>query len=89
MQVTGLNMTLFVSRKELTNAKQGGSTMIASNIKTKDAVYQVNVPVDACDILDDEVRVNLSMVRKNIEEAGRVMGEAMAAELHKVFAALG
>lgn len=85
---TGLNITVFVSRKELTNAKQGGTTMIASKTKTKDAEYQVNVSLDACDILDDEVRVNLSVVRKNIEDLGKVMGEAMGAELQKVFAAL-
>lgn len=89
MKTTGLNIILFVSRKELINAQQGGSTMIASKIKTKDAEYQVNVSLDACDILDDEVRVNLSLVRKNIEEAGRAMGEAMGAELQKAFASLG
>ncbi|MDX2330466.1 hypothetical protein GOL43_34220, partial [Sinorhizobium medicae] len=74
MNTTGLNISLYVSRKELLNAKQGGSTMIASKTKTKDADYQVNVTLDACDILEDEVRVHLSVISKSIEEAGKAMG---------------
>lgn len=88
MDTTGINISLYVSRKELINAKQGGTTMIASKTKTKDAEYQVNVTLDACDILEDEVRVNISMISKSMEEAGKAMGEAMGAELQKVFAGL-
>ncbi|GIO33112.1 hypothetical protein J2TS6_42530 [Paenibacillus albilobatus] len=88
MNATGINILLYVTRKELLNAKQGGSTMIASKGKTKEAEFQINVSLDACDILEDEVRVNLSMARKGIEEAGKVMGEAMGAELQRAFAAL-
>lgn len=88
MKTTGINISLYVSRKELINAKQGGTTMIASKTKTKDAEYQVNVTLDACDILEDEVRVNISMISKSMEEAGKAMGEAMGAELQKVFAGL-
>ncbi|MGG4346457.1 hypothetical protein ABEW68_33060 [Paenibacillus lautus] len=88
MNTTGVNISLYVSRKELMNAKQGGSTMVASKCKTKEADYQVNVSLDACDILEDEVRVNLSVIRSSVEQAGKVMGEAMGAELQKVFAGL-
>lgn len=88
MSTTGINISLYVSRKELINAKQGGTAMIASKTKTKDAEYQVNVTLDACDIFEDEVRVNLSMISKSMEEAGKAMGEAMGAELQKVFAGL-
>ncbi|WP_409346750.1 hypothetical protein [Paenibacillus sp. MBLB4367] len=85
---TGLNITLFVSKEELVNAKAGGSTLIGSKVKTKEAEYQITAALDACDILDTEVRVNLSLVRNNAEEAGRLIGEAMASELDKVFSKL-
>ncbi|PAF31872.1 hypothetical protein [Paenibacillus sp. 7516] len=85
---TGLSLTVYVSKEELVNAKSGGSTMVASKSKTKEAEYQLSVTLDACDILENEVRVNLTMVRASFEAAGEVMGAAIGAEIQKVFAQL-
>ncbi|WP_458462412.1 hypothetical protein [Paenibacillus sp.] len=85
---TGLNLTVYVSKEELDNAKNGGSTMVASKAKTKDAEYQLSVPLDACDILANEVRVNLTVVRTDLDAAGQAIGSAMAAEMQKVLSQL-
>ncbi|MBE7682037.1 hypothetical protein [Paenibacillus sp. P13VS] len=82
---TGVTLTVYASKAELGNAKDGLSTLIASKTKTKEAEYQLNVSLDACDILDDEVSVNLSVIRANLEDMGQEIGSAMAAEIQKVF----
>jgi len=76
---------VYTTKEELLNAKNGGTTLVASKTKTKDAEYQISVPLDACDILDDSVRVNLALIQQSIEDVGKVIGEAMSAELAKVF----
>lgn len=85
---TGLVLTLYVSKDELMNAKAGGSTMVASKVKTKDADYQMSVSLDACDILENEVRVNLTLVRNNVEETAQAFGTALGTEFQKVLSQL-
>lgn len=85
---TGLNILLYVTKEELINAKNGSTTLIASKVKTKEAEHQISVSLDACDILDNEVRVNLSLVQQSVEELGKTMGEALGKELERVFANL-
>lgn len=82
---TGLTLTLWTSKDELYNAKNGGSTLIASKSKTKDADIEISVSLDACDILDNEVRVNLTLVRQNINDIGQSLGESMGKELERIF----
>lgn len=84
----GISIALYVSREELINAKDGGSTLVASKAKTKEADYQIIVDLGGCDILENEVRVNLASLKAKAEasanELGLIMGQSMAAELEKV-----
>lgn len=82
---TGLNILAYTSQKELMNAQNGASTLIAFKTKIGESDYQIYVPLDACDILGNEIRVNLSLIRQNVEDVGRVMGDAIGKELEKVF----
>lgn len=86
---TGLNITVFTTKEELLNAKAGSTTMIASKAKTKEADFQLIVSLDACDILDGEIRINLSLIRNGLEDVGRIMGEAMGSELQRIIQSLG
>lgn len=86
--MTGISMFTWTSVKELQNAKNGGSTLLASKSKSKDMDIQISVPIDACDILDSEIRVNTTLIQTSFEDLGKKMGEAVGAELQKVFKAL-
>ncbi|MCL6442553.1 MAG: hypothetical protein K6T83_03680 [Alicyclobacillus sp.] len=85
---TGVSLTLWASREELQNAKNGASTLVASKAKTKDADIQIIAALDACDILENEVRVNLTLLHQNIDNLGQIIGEAMGRELEKVIKSL-
>jgi hypothetical protein len=82
---TGITINVWASKTELMNAKSGGSTLVASKAKTKEADIQILVPLQACDILDDEVRVNVTLIKQSIDNLGKTVGEAMGKELEKVF----
>jgi hypothetical protein len=88
MSKTGLNITLYTSKDELVNAKSGGSTLVASKTKTKDADFQIIVSIDACDLLETEVRVNLTLLKASVEEAAQEFGAAMGNEINRVLSQL-
>jgi len=84
---TGLSLHLYTTKQEIDNAKNGVSTIVAwpKGKQPKDAVYHVSVSVDICDVLDGEVRVNVSKNAAELEKMSSTIGAAMGAELEKVF----
>ena len=84
---TGLSLHLYTTKQELDNAKNGVNTIVAwpKGKQPKDAVYHVGVSVDICDVLDGEVRVNVSKNAAELEKMSSAMGATFAAELEKVF----
>lgn len=89
MKASGINLHLWVSKAELMNAKQGGTTLRASKSKTKDADIEITIMLEACDVLDDEIRVNLALVQNNLEELGKMFGETIGNEFQKLLKDLG
>jgi hypothetical protein len=88
-KLTGLSSTVFTTREEILNAKQGGSTLVAFDKPDNKTgrTYQLSVTVDACDFLEGgEVRVNLDKVSMTMTKMGEVVGASMGAELERVFA---
>ena len=84
---SGLTLHLYTTKQELDSAKNGVSTIIAW-IKGKQpeaAIYHISVSVDICDVLDNEVRVNVSKAAIEMEKLSMSMGAAMGAEIEKVF----
>ena len=84
---TGLTIHLYTTKEELINAKNGVSTIVGwtKEQKTKDATFHISVSIDICDILDKEVRVNVSKTKEQLDSAGAMIGDAMGKELEKVF----
>ena len=80
---TGLTIHLYTTKEELINAKNGVSTI--KEQKTKDATFHISVSIDICDILDKQVRVNVSKTKEQLDSAGAMIGDAMGKELEKVF----
>ena len=87
MANTGFGLNLYTTKEELNNAKNGVSTIVAWTKEQRgpDAVYHVSASVDICDILEKEVRVNVSKSGEQFEGYGKVLGEAMGKELERVF----
>jgi len=87
MTSTGLSLHLYATKEELDNAKNGVSTIVAWTKEQKQtgAIYHVSASMDICDILEKEVRVNISKSGAQFEEFGKVLGEAMGKELEKAF----
>jgi hypothetical protein len=87
MMTTGLSLSLYTTKQELDNVKAGVSTIVAwtKDKKPENAIYHITVSVDICDVLDGEVRVNISKTQEEIEKAAAFMGATMGAELEKVF----
>jgi hypothetical protein len=84
---TGLSLHLYTTKQELDNAKNGVSTIVAwvKGKQPEEAIYHISVSVDICDILDGEVRVNVSKTDDELNKMSATMGAAMGAELEKVF----
>jgi len=55
--------------------------------KQTSAVYHISASVDICDVLEKEVRINISKVKEQMDVAGLMVGEAIGKELEKVFKA--
>lgn len=89
MKSSGITLTLFTSLQELQSTKDGGSILLARNTKTKVNEYQISATLDACELLEGgEVRVNLTLVKKSVDDIGSAVGAAMGAELEKVLTKL-
>ncbi|WP_407311007.1 hypothetical protein [Desulfosporosinus sp. SB140] len=84
---TGLSLHLYTTKQELDNAKNGVSTIVAWAVgkQPKDALYHISASVDICDVLEEEVRVNVFNTDGELEKMSLKMGEGFAAELEKVF----
>jgi len=84
---SGLSLHLYTTKQELDNAKNGVSTIVAwaKGKQPKEAVYHIGVSVDICDVLDGEVRVNVSKTADELNKVSAAMGAAMGAELEKIF----
>lgn len=84
---SGLSLHLYTTKQELDNAKNGVSTIVAwpKGKQPKDAIYHVSASVDICDVLDNEVRVNVFKTADELEKMSSAMGATFAAELEKVF----
>lgn len=81
--MTGLGIHLYTTKQELDNAKKGVSTILAwpKGEQPENAIFHISVSVDICDVLDDEVRVNIF---KATDESNKVVA-AFGAELERVF----
>ena len=55
--------------------------------KQTSAVYHISASVDICDVLEKEVRINISKVKEQMDVAGLMVCEAIGKELEKVFKA--
>lgn len=84
---TGLSLHLYTTKEELDNAKNGVSTIVGwtKEQKQTSAVYHISVSADICDVLEKEVRINISKVEEQLLTASAGIGEAMGKELEKVF----
>jgi len=84
---TGLTLHLYTTKEELDNAKNGVSTIVGWTKEQKQtgAVYHISVSLDVCDVLEKEVRINVSKVQEQLASAGAMMGETMGKESEKVF----
>lgn len=87
---TGLGLHLYTTKEELDNAKNGVSTIVAWTKEQKQtgAVYHISASLEICDVLEKEVRINISKVKEQMDSAGAAVGEAMGKELEKVFKSL-
>ena len=84
---SGLTLHLYTTKDELDNAKNGVSTIVGYTKEQKQtgAIYHISASVDICDILEKEVRINVSKTQEQLDALGTTMGEAMGKELEKVF----
>ena len=84
---TGLTLHLYTTKEELDNAKNGVSTSVGwtKEQKQNGAVYHISVSADICDVLEKEVRINISKVEEQLNVVSTKMGEVMGFELEKVF----
>jgi hypothetical protein len=83
---TGLALHLYTTKEELDNAKNGISTIVGWTKEQKpvNAYYHISVSMDICDILEKEVRVNVSKTNDQFEAIGLVMGETFGKEFSKL-----
>lgn len=91
MNFSGITLHLYTTQEEIINGKKGVNTILAwiKAEKPLDANYHISVPIDVCDILEKEVRVNTGLIKQYYEnmsnEMGKAVGNAMSQELEKVF----
>lgn len=84
---SGVSLQLYTTKQELDNIKNGVSTIVAwaPGKEPDEAIYGISVSIEICDVLDGEVRVNVSRAGDEIKKMGEIVGAAIAAELDKVF----
>jgi hypothetical protein len=89
--MVGISIHIYTTKEEIINGKNGVSTIIGwSEIdKPENAKYCLMVPTESCDILENEIRVNVSKALESIREAGTVVGKAVGEEIEKVFKQFG
>lgn len=77
MKNTGLTIHLYTTKEELDNAKSGVSTVVGWTKEQKQtgAIYHISASLDICDVLDKEVRINVSKVKEQMDSAGALVGE--------------
>jgi len=83
---TGMSLHLYTTKEELDNAKNGVSTIVGWTKEQKpvNAYYHISVSSNVCDILEKEVRINISQVNDQLENLGVIMGEAFSKEFEKM-----
>lgn len=83
---TGVFLHLYTTKEELLNAKNGVSTILAwvKGKQPENAIYHIHISLDVCDVLDNEVRVNVSKVLNQLENIGITMGDAIGREIEKM-----
>lgn len=71
-------LILYTSKEELLAAKSGGTMILASAVKTEDKPFSFTAVLDSCDVIDEQnVRVNLAIVRDKAESAAKEYGESI------------
>ncbi len=89
--MTGISLKLFTTWTELQAVKDGTSTMMiayTADKKPKEAVHEIIVALDGCEVTDKEVRVNVSVIKRDVNELGEMMGKAIGAKLEEVLSKL-
>lgn len=83
----GVLVHLYTTEKEIKAAKQGASVLVGYTSKKPNALIHISVSGIVCDFLDDEVRVNLEKVNKEVEESAKkfsdIFTEALVAGIEK------
>ncbi|MFB0841795.1 hypothetical protein [Paenibacillus oleatilyticus] len=90
--MTGISLKLFTTWAELQAVKDGASTMMiayTADKKPKEAVYEISVALDGCEVTDKEVRISVTTLKNAANELGGLIGTAFGAELDKVFKRFG
>jgi len=87
--LSGIALHLYTTEKEIYNAKKGITTIVGylKEFKPVDALYHISVPANVCDIVDEEVRINLNKIQSDKEKefikAGNMIGKAMSDAMGK------
>ncbi|MED1801703.1 hypothetical protein [Brevibacillus porteri] len=82
--MTGVTLKLATTWSELQAVKDGTSTMMIAYTQDKapaTATFNINVPLDVCEVVGKEVRVNVSRIKETASELGELMGKTFGAEL--------
>jgi hypothetical protein len=84
---TGMSLHLYTTKEELQNASNGVSTIVGwtKEQKPEGANYHISASTMICDVLEKEVRINVSRASEEFDKIGSMMGITMAAELEKAF----
>ncbi|TQR29404.1 hypothetical protein [Brevibacillus brevis] len=85
--MTGISLQLFTKWSELQAVKDGTSTIMIARIEKHRFLgddFQINVPLDVCEVVGKEVRVNISQIKQATSELGEMMGKTFGAELDRV-----
>ncbi len=78
-------LILYTSKEELLAAKSGSSMILASAIKTEGKPFSFTAILDSCDVIDEQnVRVNLAILKDKAESAAKEYGEAIGKALAEV-----
>lgn len=85
--MVGVSLHVYTTKEEITNGKNGVNTIIGWTEfdRPENAKYHIQVSIEACDILENEIRVNVVKAADSIAKAGTIVGEAVGKELDKVF----
>jgi hypothetical protein len=87
---TDISISIFTTKAEIDNLKKGSTILLGwiEGYQPEDAIYRISTSLDACEIVDKQVRVNTTVVQQSIKQMGEVIGSEIGKQLQLVFAQL-